>query len=133
MPTHDPHGVYPQGSGPKAAGRASTPAARGVRSDGAARSHREHAAERAITRFLHSFRLLTRSVRLYQPDHPRIEETLVTAERELRAAQQWVSPLEFTVEPGPGAGGRISAVCAAEARSAKPLHDARGELAALAG
>jgi hypothetical protein len=80
-------------------------------------------AEGAVIRFLHSFRVLLRSTRLYQRNHPRVLESLEAAERNLRAALAVQSPVAVGVE-----GGRL----VVPALRGRALPDPRGEFSSLA-
>ncbi len=81
-----------------------------------------HAAQ-AVVRFLRSFQVLLRSVRLYQKNHPRVLESLEAAERNLRAALELLPAVAVGVEHGK---------LVVPALEARPLADHHGELSALA-
>jgi len=57
-------------------------------------------AELAVARFLRSFQVLVLSARLYQKNHPRVMENLEAAEKRLRRALEFFSPLHVAVERG---------------------------------
>lgn len=84
------------------------------------RAPREAALPDAASRFLHSLQLLARSRRLYQKDHPKIEESLDAAERSLRAALGASGPVAVSVERGQ------------MLYRGRPLEDPRGELKSFA-
>lgn len=78
------------------------------------------ASDAAASRFLLSLHVLGRARRLYQKDHPKIEESLVAAEHSLHEALAGGGSLAVSVERGQLLyGGR-------------PLNDSRGELKTLA-
>ncbi len=58
------------------------------------------AAESAAGRFLTSLHLLARTRRMYQKDHPKIEESLFAAERNLREALGPAAPVAVRLEGG---------------------------------
>jgi len=78
---------------------------------------------RAAVRFLRSFHVLLRSVRLYQKNHPRVLDSLEAAERHLRAVFALLPSLSVGIERG-----NLSVVGLRE----HTLQDPRGELTALA-
>jgi hypothetical protein len=84
------------------------------------RAPREVAQPDAAGRFLYSLQLLARSRRLYQKDHPKIEESLDAAERNLRAALGSSGPVAVSVERGQ------------MLFRGRPLEDPRGELKTFA-
>jgi hypothetical protein len=53
-----------------------------------------------VAGFLRALHVLLRCVRLYPSGHPRYQESLAAAERELRAAHEWVEPIDIRVEAG---------------------------------
>jgi len=83
-------------------------------------------AETAIIFFLRQFRVLLGAARLYQRNHPRLMEILASTEQQLRIALAARSPLVVAVEPN----GML--LPRQEGSAAELLHDARGELRALA-
>jgi hypothetical protein len=85
--------------------------------------HADAGAEIAAAHCLRSFRVLLRSARFYQKNHPRLLESLEAAERDLRGALELLSPLVVGVE-----GGSLG-VPMLQGRS---LPDPRGELDSLA-
>lgn len=76
--------------------------------------------------FLRQFRVLLGAARLYQRNHPRLNEILASAEQQLRIVLASQSPLVFAVERN----GMI--LPRYEANSSELLHDPRGELRSLA-
>ena len=81
----------------------------------------------SIARFLRSFQVLLRSARLYQKNHPRILESLETAEHNLRSALVLVSSVAVGVERG-----RLVVPMSVEEDSEHPLPDPHGKLHNLA-
>src|SRR5437879_4299108 len=81
----------------------------------------------SIARFLRSFQVLLRSARLYQKNHPRILESLETAERNLRSALMLVSSVAVGVERG-----RLVVPMSVEEDSEPSLPDPHGKLHNLA-
>jgi PilZ domain len=80
-----------------------------------------------ISGFLRSLQGLVRSVGLYQRNHPRVAESLESAERQLRALLAQVPSLYVAVD-----SGRLAASTAGGPRN-RPVADSHGELRALAG
>ena len=78
------------------------------------------AAESAAGRFLTSLHLLARTRRMYQKDHPKIEESLFAAERNLREALGPAAPVAVRLE-----GGAVYF-------RGRALEDPRGELRTFA-
>src|SRR5208282_5616714 len=78
------------------------------------------AAETAAGRFFTSLHLLARTRRMYQKDHPKIEESLFAAERSLREALGPAVPVAVRLE-----GGAVYF-------RGRALEDPRGELRAFA-
>ncbi len=77
----------------------------------------------ATVRFLHSFQVLLRSIRLYQKNHSRVLESLEAAEHNLRAALALLPAVAVGVERG-----RLVVPALRE----RALADPHGELSALA-
>ena len=78
------------------------------------------AAESAAGRFFASLQLLARTRRMYQKDHPKIEESLFAAERSLRDALGPAAPVAVRLEGG------------AFYFRGRALEDPRGELRSFA-
>lgn len=90
-------------------------------SEPAARSSRGAvAAESAAGRFFSSLQLLARTRRMYQKDHPKVEESLFAAERSLRDALGPAAPVAVRLE-----GGSVYF-------RGRALEDPRGELKTFA-
>jgi len=104
------------------------------------RTHREQSMLAAVAQFLRALLVLLRSARLYPSQHPRYQESLAAAERELRAAHEWVEPVEVSVEAGALIGeGAMQHRNLGESKSASRgatrtsrIQEAAGEMAALA-
>jgi len=79
-----------------------------------------------VTRFLRSLHVQLRSIRLYQRNHPRVTESLVAMERDLRAVFSHCSDFGIRIERG------ILLFASRGASSERTLADPRGELRALA-
>ena len=80
----------------------------------------------AAISFLRQFRVLVGAARLYQKNHPRLMEILVSADQQLRVALATQSPLVFAVERNGIILPRY------DAKAGELLNDQRGELRALA-
>ena len=78
----------------------------------------------AIARFLRAFQVLLKATRLYDLNHPQVQENLSTAEQELRAAQISAKPRNVAL--------KVQAGQVINAASGHPVQDPRGELRALA-
>lgn len=77
-----------------------------------------------MARFLRAFQVLLKSARLYDPDHPQMQQSLAAAETELRAAQSATG--SRTV------GIRVDESGFRNAGSERAIPDPRGELRGLA-
>jgi len=83
-------------------------------------AHGAVAAESAAGRFFSSLQLLARTRRMYQKDHPKVEESLFAAERSLRDALGPAAPVAVRLE-----GGSVYF-------RGRALEDPRGELRTFA-
>ena len=80
-----------------------------------------------ITRFIRSFHVLLRAVRLYQRNHPRVNESLESAERDLRVVLTQVPALSVRIEHH-----GLIATTRESASNTSLLPDPRGEMKVLA-
>jgi hypothetical protein len=80
-----------------------------------------------VTRFIRSFHVLLRAVRLYQRNHPRVNESLESAEGDLRAVLTQVPALSVRIEHH-----GLIATTRESASNTSLLADPRGEMKVLA-
>lgn len=90
-------------------------------------SQPEPRTAQAIGRFLRSLYLLLRARRLYQANHPRVEESLTETDRALHAALEWAPRVAFSIEHE-----RIVLASRSRRASAEGLAVYRSECEALA-
>jgi hypothetical protein len=85
---------------------------------------RRAASELVVARFLRAFQVLLKSTRLYDRDHPQVEQSLSAAEAQLRAAQG--------TSATHAVGIRATETGFVNGGSQKPIPDPKGDLRGLA-